>query len=54
MREIRPYASGSALCKIVCASCEMWIGITCMEISQRFTLIAKPDVGSGHLAVIGA
>lgn len=54
MREIRPYASGSALCKIVCASCEMWIGITCMEISQRFTLIAMPDVGSGRLAMIGA
>jgi len=25
-----------------------------MEISQRFTLIAMPDVGSGHLAMIGA
>jgi len=25
-----------------------------MEISQRFTLIAMPDVGCGHLAVIGA
>ena len=54
MREIRPYASGSAPCKIVCTSCEMWIGFTCMEISQRFTLIAMPDVGCGHLAVIGA